>query len=276
MNRIEFAWKNARGLKIYASEWRPDAGPRGVVAVVHGLGEHVGRYQHVADALNQAGYGVIGFDLAGHGRSEGVRGHATYDGVLEDIDRLLQEAGERYPNQPCFLYGHSLGGALTIYYALKRRPALNGFIATSPGLYPGAPVPPVKLLLAKVMAAVKPDFTMQNELDVNNLSRDTAIVQAYKDDPLVHGKISTRLGLDLVTKGAWVQEQAAHFPGPLLLMQGDCDYLVSQQALSRFAEAVPAEKLTYKVWPGSYHETHNDLEKQQVIQTIIDWLNGHL
>ena len=276
MNRNEFSWKNARGLEIYAQEWQPDADPHGVVAVVHGLGEHVGRYQHVAEALNQAGYGVVGFDLAGHGKSEGTRGHTSYDDALEDIDRLLKEAAERYPEKPRFLYGHSLGGALTIYYALKRRPALNGFIATSPGLVPGAPVPAIKLLLAQVMAKIKPDFTMDNGLEVSNLSRDTAVVQAYKDDPLVHGQISARLGLDLLTRGEWMQAQAKHFPGPLLLTLGDGDHLVSQHALRVFAEAVPEDKLTYKEWPGCYHETHNDLEKKLVLQTMIDWLDSHI
>lgn len=274
MSSTPFSWQNAKGIKIYAQEWRPSGEPRGVVALVHGLGEHSGRYQHVAEALNAAGYGMIGFDLPGHGQTEGVRGHAAYDEILDDIDCLLAEAGERYPGKRCFLYGHSLGGALVLYYTLKRKPNLNGVIASAPGLEVGAPVAAPKLLLAKVMAKLAPTFTMENGLDVNNLSHDPALVQAYKDDPLVHPRISARLGVDLLTRGSWIMSHAAEFPVPLLLIQGSGDRLVSPQANAAFARLVPADKITYKLWEGFYHESHNEPEKAQVLQVMIGWLDG--
>ncbi len=274
MSSTTFEWQDAQNRKIFAQDWRPEGVPRGVVALVHGLGEHTGRYQHVAAALNAAGYGLTGLDLPGHGRSEGKRGYAGYDEILDDIDCLLKEAGQRYPGAPRFLYGHSLGGALVLYYVLKRRPDLQGVIASAPGLATGTPVSSGKLLLAKVMARLAPAFTMANGLDLNNLSHDPAVIAAYQNDPLVHDQISARLGMDLLTKGQWILDQAPTFPLPLLLTQGSADHLVSPQVNAAFAKAVPQEKITYQVWENQYHETHNEPQKQQALQFIIEWLDN--
>lgn len=275
MGRSEFFWQNSKGMNIFAQDWKPDGAVRGAVALVHGLGEHSGRYQHAAQTLNAAGYAVTGMDLPGHGRSEGTRGHTSYAAVMDEIDCLIKAVDQRYPGKPRFLYGHSLGGALVLYYTLQRQPDLRGIIVTSPGLASGTPVPGVKLLMAKLMARLAPSFTLENGLDVNNLSHDPAIIQAYQDDPLVHSRISARLGLDLLTLGTWIQAHAAEFPLPLLLEQGSADHLVSPQATAAFAKAVPPNLLTYKVWEGFYHETHNEVEKEQVLQYMVDWLDSH-
>lgn len=275
MSHTEFSWQNARGQKIAAQDWKPEGESRGAVALVHGLGEHVGRYQYVAQSLNAAGYSVTGFDLPGHGRSGGPVGHTSYDDALEDISRLLEEVAQRYPGQPRFLYGHSLGGALVLYYALKRRPDLRGVIATSPGLAPGTPQSGATIFFAKVMARLAPQFTIPNGLDLNNLSHDPAVIQAYKDDPLVHARVSARLGLDLILCGQWILDHAAEFPLPLLLVHGSGDRLVSIDAIKAFVKDAPPDKLTYKVWEGLYHETHNEPEKQQVLAYTIAWLDAH-
>jgi alpha-beta hydrolase superfamily lysophospholipase len=276
MNSSTFTWQNANAQTVFARIWAPQGEPKGVVSLVHGLGEHTGRYQHVAEAMNAAGYAMLGFDLPGHGLTEGTRGHASYDDILNDIDCLLKETSQRYPGKPGFIYGHSLGGALVLYYCLKRQPVLKGAVVSAPGLAAGAPLSPVKLGLAKVMGRLAPSLTMENGLDVKNLAHDFAVVQAYQADPLVHSRISARLGLDLLSKGQWMLEHAAEFPLPLLLIQGSADHLVSPQVNEQFARAAPPEKTTWKVWDGLYHETHNEPEKQKVIQYIIDWLDGHL
>lgn len=275
MGHIEFSWQTARGLNIYAQSWIPEGEIRGVVALVHGLGEHSGRYAHVAAALNQAGYALTGFDLPGHGKSGGTRGHTSFEETLFEIDHLLEDAGRRFPNRPRFLYGHSMGGSLTLYYLLRRKPDLCGAVVTSPGLGVGQPVPSMKIFLAKVMARLFPAFTMENGLDLNNLSRDEAVVTTYRQDPLVHPRISARLGLDLLTLGAWIQANAVELETPLLLIQGGGDHIVSPQATEAFAQAAPASKITYKVWENFYHELHNEPEKDQVFQFMLDWLDKH-
>lgn len=275
MKPIEFSWKNPQGHQLFAKDWKPEGEVRGAVALVHGLGEHIGRYRPVAELLNAAGYSVTGFDLPGHGQSEGKRGDASYDAIGKEIDHLLQEVHQRYPGKPTFLYGHSLGGALVLYYVLQYRPALCGVVVTSPGLASDTPMPASKIFMARLLARLAPSFTMENGLDLQNLSHDPQIMQAYQQDPLVHPMISARLGIDLLTKGQWIIEHAAEFPAPLLLEQGTDDHLVSPKATAAFAKNVPADKITYKVWDGLYHETHNEQEKAQVIRYMIDWLNQH-
>jgi len=270
-----FTWRGNRGLQIFAQSWAPNANPLAVVALVHGLGEHSGRYQHVAEAFTQAGYAMLGFDLPGHGQSEGKRGHTSYDEAAGEIDHLLEEVERRWPRTGRFLYDHSLGGALMLYYLLRRKPSLNGAIVTSPGIAAGAPVPGWKRLAARSLSKLVPDFTMANGLDLANLSHDPQVIERYRQDPLVHDQISARLGWDLIENGRWILDHAAELTVPLLLMQGSGDRLVSLQATRLFAERAPADKITYKEWDQLYHETHNEPEKEQVIRCTLDWIAQH-
>jgi len=276
MTLNELNWQTADGIPIFARDWKPDQPARAVVVLIHGLGEHAGRYAHVAAAMNAAGYAVIAPDLRGHGRSGGPRGHfPSYAVVLDDIQRAFNEASSRYPGLPQFLYGHSLGGALVLDYALKRKPAIRGLIATSPGLAPGIAPSGLKITAAKIFNTLMPGLTLANGLDTGNLSHDPALINAYLKDPLVHPLISARLGMELIANGAWIQTQSGPFPLPLLLMQGTADHLVNPAATRRFAAGLTGD-VTYKEWDGWYHELHNEVGKEQVIQDMLDWLNRHL
>jgi alpha-beta hydrolase superfamily lysophospholipase len=137
-------------------------------------------------------------------------------------------------------------------------------------------VPGWKVGMAKFMANIAPSFSMANGLDRQNLSHDPATFVAYDADQLVHDRISAILGRDLLTMGSWMIEQANSFSIPLLLMQGSKDHLVSPQATEAFARRVPSELLTYRVWQDFYHETHNELGKEQVLQLMVDWLDQHV
>jgi alpha-beta hydrolase superfamily lysophospholipase len=276
MKSEEFSWKNQLGTRSFVQEWSPEGEARAAIGLVHGLGEHTGRYDHVARRLTAAGYAMVGMDLPGHGRTEGTRGCTSYDGACAEIDRLLKALEKRHPGKPRFLYGHSLGGVLVLYYVLSSRPALRGAIVTSPLISTGQPVPAVKVWLAKLMARLKPDFSFRSGLDQARLSRDPQVIQAYRQDPLVHDRVSAILGLDMISRGAWILERAREFPLPLLLMQGGADRLVSVAATERLAGAIPAGRLTYQVWEGLYHEAHNEPEQEQVIQAMRDWLDRQM
>jgi alpha-beta hydrolase superfamily lysophospholipase len=271
MIQSEFSWQSQDGLQFFGQEWRPEGGARAVVALIHGLGEHSGRYQHVADSFTQHGLGVVALDHRGHGRTGGKRGHGSYDAILDDIQHLIQEAEKRYPGLPVILYGHSLGGALVLYYALKRRPQVKGVISTAPGLIP-ANASGGQIALAKIMSAIAPGFQIDNGLDVSGLSHDPETARAYTADPLVHPKISARLGLDLMQNGQWVIEHAAEFPLPLLLLQGSADRLVNPAGARQFAAGL-AGKVTYKVYDGWYHELHNEVEKETVLADMVAWID---
>lgn len=285
MQHIEFTRKSPDGLEFYFQGWQPEQAPCGVVCLVHGLGEHTGRYAHVAAALNDVGYAVLGFDLRGHGKSGGLRGHTpTYDTLLDDIGRLLDEAAARYPGVPRFLYGHSLGGNLVINYALRclstlsgeeRSRRVAGVISTSPGLRVTNPLPPLQVALAQVMNKLQPGLQMANGLALDGLARDPEVIRAYTSDPLVHNKISVRLALGMLQAGEWAIAHASEFPLPLLLVHGTADKLTSAKASEEFAAKAPAGLCTLKLWEGFYHETHNEPEKAEVLGFMIAWLRQH-
>ena len=284
MQHIEFTQQAPDGIPFYYQGWQPDTPFRAIVCLVHGLGEHSGRYAHVAAALNAAGYGLLGFDLRGHGKSGGPRGHTpTYDALMDDIGRLLDEAAQRYPGKTRFLYGHSLGGNLVLNYALRRMITLSeaersrrvaGVVATSPAIRTATPPPSSQITLARIMNKVRPAMQMANGLALDGLARDPEVIRAYTNDPLVHNKISVRLALEMLQAGEWALEQAAEFPVPLLLVHGTADKLTSAPASQEFAAKVRGD-CTLKLWEGFYHETHNEPEKAEVLAFMIDWLQKH-
>lgn len=261
------------GVRIYTQEWRAER-PKASVLLVHGLGEHSGRYAHVAAHFNRRGYHLAAFDLPGHGKSVGTRGHiASYPLVTDLISELLAETRRRNPGLPVFLYGHSLGGSYVLYYALTCAAEVEGMIVTSPGLGTRNPVPRWKLALGRVLYKLAPSFTMDNGLDVDGLSHDPAVARAYRDDPLVHPKVSARLGLDLLEIGKWIAGHSEKYPGlPLLLMQGSADPIVDPEKTRRFAESVTGE-VSFRMWPGLYHEMHNEPQHGDVLDAMTDWLD---
>ena len=276
MQHFECGWQTEDGLRLYTQGWQPQTEPKGVVCLVHGLGEHSGRYAHLAAFLNRAGYSLLAFDLRGHGKSEGQRGHApNYEALLDEVSQLLKEAAKRCPDCPRFLYGHSLGGNLVIEYALRCRPKLAGVIATG-ALFRTAFEPPAwKLTLAKILYSLWPTLSLSNEVDRPGLCRDPEVVRAYNDDPLVHDRLSVRLGMDMLQSGLWALGHAATFPLPLLLMHGGADRITSPQASREFA-AQAGDVCTLKIWDGFYHEIHNEPEQKQVFEYLLEWLNGAL
>jgi len=276
MNHIEFTRQSPDKLQFYFQGWEPEASVRAVVCLVHGLGEHTGRYAHVAAALNDAGYAVLGCDLRGHGKSGGPRGHTpSYDTLMDDTGRLLDEAAERYSDKPRFLYGHSLGGNLVLNYTLKRKPQLAGVVATSPLIRTTNPAPAVKITLGKLMYKLQPGMTMANGIPLDSLAHDPEIGRTYANDPLVHNKISARLALDMLQAGEWALAHAAEFPLPLLLVHGTADELTSAAATQEFAGKVRGD-CTLKLWDGFYHETHNEPEKAEVLAFMAAWIESHM
>ncbi|MCZ2126761.1 MAG: alpha/beta hydrolase [Anaerolineales bacterium] len=275
MKRQEISWKADNGLDIFAQVWQADdAAPRGVVCLTHGLGEHSSRYAHVAEAFVNDGYAFCAFDLPGHGRSGGARGHiSSIEDFLQNIDRLLAEAKKRYPDLPIVLYGHSLGGILVLNYALKRKPNVKGVIATSSGLRTALEEQPLKIFMAKLLGSLAPTVTLPSGLEVEAISRDEAVVQAYKSDPLVHDKMSLGFGKIMLGVIQWTLANVSEFPLPLLLMHGKSDRIAYPSGSIEVAEAL-GQRATLVLWEGGYHELHNDLQKEEVLKTMLDWANA--
>lgn len=276
MKHFETTLKSNDDLDLFCQGWLPETSPKAVICLVHGLGEHSGRYAHVAEFFNLAGYAVIGFDLRGHGKSDGQRGHApSFEAFMQDIDRLFEETNHRFPDLPRFLYGHSLGGVLVLNYALRRKPSVRGVIATSSGLRTALEDQKVKVTLAKVLGTLFPTGSLPSGLDPATLSRDPSVVTAYRTDPLVHDAISFGMGKYLLEAIRWAFEHAAEFPVPLLLVHGTQDVLAFPSGSQDFAARVPGD-CTLKLWEDLYHETHNEPEKAQVLEFTRQWLDARL
>jgi alpha-beta hydrolase superfamily lysophospholipase len=277
MNIHESTWTSPDGVVFYTRAWQPEVASRAVVLLIHGLGEHCSRYDHVAAAFAAQGIATTSFDLRGHGRTPGPRGHIpSFELVDQDIDHFLTAAAEAFPRLPRFLYGHSMGGELVLYYTITRHPHLAGVVCTSPGLGTSDPMPAAKMLAARVLYRLAPRVSMPNGLDLANLSHDANVIQAYRDDPLNTPLVSARLGLDILRTGPWIVEHAGEFDLPLLLMQGSGDHIVLPEATRRFAAGMPKELITYREWEGLYHELHNEPQKELVIGAMTEWLNQHI
>jgi alpha-beta hydrolase superfamily lysophospholipase len=285
MKQSDFTFQTADGLQLYTASWEPEAEPRAVVCLVHGGGEHIGRYAHVAAVLNQAGYAVIGYDQRGHGKSPGQRGHSpTYEALMDDLARFLEQATARLPGKTRFLYGHSLGGNEVLNYVLRRKPQkgnhkglplLAGVVATAPVLRFTVEPPAVKVAVGRLLYNLLPTFSLNNGVDARGLSHDPEVVRAYVSDPLVHNRVSARAGVDILASGLWALEHASEFSLPLLLMHGSADPIVAVGGSREFAAKVRGD-CTLKVWEGFYHEIHNEPQKQEVFDFLLAWLKTHV
>ncbi len=267
----EFQWRTPDQLFIYAKEWSVQ-NPRAVVCIVHGLGEHCNRYNHVADFFNQNGFAVVGYDRRGHGQSEGNRGGTpSYKAYLDEVHELVEQAESRYRGLPIILYGHSMGGNIALNYLLERKPNVQGIITTGAWMKLVNNPPKALILLGKLMNALTGGFTQSNDLDPNDVSRDKAVVKAYIDDPLVHDKISSKAGVYTYEAGLKLFNYTGNVPVPALLMHGSEDKLVSVEGSRVFSQQASGN-ITYKEWDGLYHEIHNDPEQKEVLQYAVDWI----
>jgi alpha-beta hydrolase superfamily lysophospholipase len=273
----EWKWKTTDGLEMHAGEWVPDGKARGVLCLVHGVGEHIGRYEWDGEALTKAGYILAGFDLRGFGKSQGQRGFTpSLEAYFEDIDLFLAQAAVRHPGLPRFLYGHSMGGILALSYTPLRHPDLAGVIATAPGLKSQIEQQKMKVLLTKLLGKVYPAFSLDSGLDIPEICRDPKVVEAYINDPLVHTKVTAGWGLSMLKAIALAYQQAPQFSLPLLLMHGSGDKIAYPSSSLDYVKIAPKDILTFKMWEGFKHELHTDPERKQVFKFMLEWLDGHL
>ena len=249
------------------------AQPRATVLIVHGLGEHAGRYAHVAAALTEAGFAVRAYDHQGHGLSAGRRGTLhTPDGLLQDLCTVIDDTRERQPTQPLVLLGHSMGGLVVARaVALGLRP-VDALVLSSPAL--GIRANAVQRLLLSTLPALLPHLTIGNGLDPHWVARDPAVVQAYRNDPLVHDRISPSLGAWIWNEGPKTLHEAERWPVPTLLLYAGTDRLVDPAASDNFAQRAPVSRLQAQRYEAMYHEVFNDPEREQVLATLMQWLQA--
>ncbi len=275
MYHTDFHWRTGTDqLKIYGQVWQPLPGNevKAVIALVHGMGEHSGRYRRFAEFLTQKGIAIISFDQRGHGKSQGKKGHIThYNQLLDGIDELLERTRLQFKDKPVFLYGHSMGGNVVINYALKKPHKVKGLIVTGPLLRLAFEPPVIKVKLAYLMRNLYPAFTLGTNLNTEHLSHDKDVVKAYQKDRLVHDRISSSFFINTYEAGLYALQHANELKVPTLLMHGGDDKITSADASEEFAKKARVV-CDFVRWDGMYHEIHNEPEKEAVLEQVSDWI----
>ena len=246
------------GARLHVTRW-PVAMPRAIVLIAHGLFEHAGRYAHVAARLNGAGYGVVAIDHLGHGRSDGTRGFVPAFSVYRDgMDALLAEVQAEWPRVPLLLLGHSMGGLIAVHHLLERQAAYAAAAVSGPAILPAAPPSALTIWISRLLARVAPRLGVV-ALDGDGVSRDPAVVAAYKSDPM-----------------AAAREGAAQLALPLLVQHGDADRMAAPAGGQYlFDHAGSADKRLLR-YPGLFHEIYNEPEQAQVLSDLVAWFDAHV
>lgn len=270
------------GLQLHRCDWPLASEARGTVLVVHGLGEHIGRYNGVATRLNKLGWHVSGYDQRGHGQSEGARGAiARQDSLLLDLSRVIDiMRGDR--SGPLILLGHSMGGltaARFVAEGLQAQPAawyraVDGLVLSSPALDTGMNAGQRALLA--VLGPLAPGLAVANGLEPDWISRDPAVVAAYIADPLVHDRITPRLARFIVDGGAQTLPLAARWTLPTLLLWAGHDRCVAPAGSRAFADAAPPGVVQAQCFAPLFHEIFNEPERDKVFAVLETWLAEHV
>jgi acylglycerol lipase len=273
MERSEMYWKSSDGLKIFSRLWLPAGKPKAVINLIHGFGEHSGRYEEWAERLSEKGFIIRSFDLRGHGYSEGKRGYASnYNVLIKDLSVFIENGRETYTSLPFFIYGHSFGGNLVLNYVIQNTICFAGVIIASPWLELKFKPSALKLLAGNSLKSLLPGAIFKTGLKAEIVSRDLRVVHSYRNDELVHDNISLRLFFQICENGLKASRSIYKINVPLLVMHGNGDELTSYKATREFVRNA-SDKTTYVEWEGGYHELHNDIDKEKVLETVVDWLN---
>ena len=268
---MEATLTTADGLKLRLREW-PCAQARGTVLMVHGLGEHIGRYEPVAAQLLRSGRSVVGYDQRGHGESEGARGALNHpDDLLTDLAQVIDAVRLQHPG-PLTLLGHSMGGLVAGLFAARNLRPVDALVMSSPSLDPG--LSGFQRFLLAVLPRFAPDLRVSNALDVSKLSHDPDVVSAYKSDKLVHDRVSARLAKFIADGGAETLAAAPAWKTPTLLMFAGQDKLVAPAGSRAFAAAAPKEVVTAQCFEPLYHEIFNELDAEPVFAALKQWLDA--
>jgi alpha-beta hydrolase superfamily lysophospholipase len=273
------------GQRLHLQHWpAPDtSAARGTVLIVHGLGEHIGRYAHVAAQLNTHGWHVAGYDHRGHGRSDGPKGKInTADDLLRDLAQVIDHVRAQHPGR-LVLLGHSMGGLIAARFVGEgvarpgegsagwQRP-VDALVLSSPAL--AADTNALQKILLATLGTLAPDLAVNNGLKPEWISRDPQVVAAYRTDPLVHDRITPRLARFILGNGEWVRHHAARWKMPTLLIYAGSDRCVAPSGSRDFAATAPKPVVTTREFGPLYHEIFNEPEQAEVFAVLSSWLQS--
>lgn len=277
MQHQEGTIEGIQQFELFYQAWLPDQEPRVILLLVHGLAEHSGRYGNLVDYFVPRGYALYGMDHRGHGRSQGPRGYVEkFSYFVDDLKTFRETVQSRHPSLPVFMFAHSMGGTIGLSYALQYQETLAGLVLSAPGLRTGESVSPLLIATGKIIARLLPRVGLTT-LDSSAISRDPAVVAAYEKDPLVYrGKISARLGHELIRTMEGFTGRVTHLQLPLLILHGSADRLIDPDGSRWLYERAGSQDKTLKLYSGYYHEMHNEPEYQRVLADVEDWIAARL
>ncbi len=272
MKHREGRFEGVGGLSLYYQQWLPDEKPLAVIVLVHGVGEHSGRYMQVVKPIVAAGYAVCSYDHRGHGRSEGTRVYIdSWEQYRDDLGSYLDLVAKQFPGLPRVLYGHSMGSLVVLDYTIARPEGLAGLIVSGTAIEPGVGGP-VLDTIAKVAGRLAPKLSVDLKIGSEALSRDPAAVAEAAADPLMTSRATARWGAESQKTVARINEHMGEIGLPLLVLHGEADTVCRVKGSQALVEAAASEDKTLQVYPGGFHEVHNDLEHEQVAKDIVAWL----
>ncbi|HEY3358723.1 MAG TPA: alpha/beta hydrolase [Polyangia bacterium] len=260
------------GLQLYHETWPGRAPVRATVAILHGYGDHSGRFQNPINVLTGHGFDVCAFDYRGHGQAGGRRGHVDRFGeYLDDLGRCL-EVARRRTDGSLFILGHSFGGLIAVRYLLEHQQGAKGVILSSPFIGLSLKVPAYKAAIARALSRYVPRLTMKNGVNPALLSRDPGVAAAYARDHFVHHVATARWFTETLAAQDRALADAARLTLPLLMLLGDADGIAAPERSRTLFERLGSEDKTLNVYAGGYHELMNDTVKERVLTDVVAWL----
>lgn len=277
MKHQEGYLKGVRDTDIFYQYWLPEGEPKATLLVVHGVREHSGRYMNVVNHLVPSGYGVYGIDHIGHGKSDGERVYVErFQDYTKTLKKCFDMIREWQPERPIFLIGHSMGGLISTAFLLEHQDELSGAVLSAPSIKVSDNTSQAIIFVGKLLSIIMPKAGLI-KLDAENVSRDPAVVDAYINDPLAYtGKITARLGAEILETMQRVTEEATEIRLPIMIVQGSDDKVVDPRGAQLLYDLVTSEDKTIKIYDGLYHEVFNEPEHEQVLNDVKTWLEAHL
>lgn len=272
----DFRITTAPGIDLFVRYRRP-ANPKGTVLVVHGVGEHAGRWANLEHALVEGGWSYYGYDHRGHGQSTGRRVHIDrFSNYLDDLQRVYDEVRAHAGEGKVFVYGHSMGAMVVALWAALRRPTVWGVILAAAPFRLAVKVPKVKIAAAKILSKIVPTLVLANEVDPAILSHDPAVGKAYRLDPLVETKATVRWGDEFLKAQVEIKTRGAEIEVPVLLLHGTGDALADYRGTEDFVTAAISSDKTVKIYDGLFHELHNEpaADRNRVFGDVLAWLEA--
>ena len=277
IRRTEDRFRAGDRRMLFRRSWTPPA-PRRQVVIVHGFGEHSGRYAEFGSWLAERGCAVHAYDHQGHGQSSGARGHApSFDALLDDLEAFMALTRDAEPGLPRVLLGHSMGGLITAAFTCERQPEIDLLVTSGAMLALSPGVSRVKLVLARLLGRLAPRLGMNAGLDPNAISTDPEVVARYVDDPLVHGRVTAAMGSGMFAAVSRTAASPALVHVPMLVLHGEADRLCPPAGSAAFYAGLPQARVAgsgLRTYPNLKHEILNEPTRASIYQDILDWVEA--